>query len=230
MNDPQESSVSNLEHLYSIVVGVSLALAIQSLIQVQSNSSIHVNWILLPVLAAFLLTLIPFYHGALRHLDDHYVHGKTTASHPGLALLLDFLVLFFESCLFLGLAVLLASPAYFSWAFLALLMLDSLWIVVASLASGPTSMPQAPERTWALINFVTVLVGTGALTILRAVSSPNKTPTIAYLVFILLIATLRTAVDYTLTWDYYFPDRDSDLNDSPHTSAAAATQPRPVTQ
>ena len=65
--------------------------------------------------AALLVTLIPFYHGALRHLDEQYA-GAGARQARGFVLV-DFLVLFLESCVFLALAVSIARPEVFGWLF-----------------------------------------------------------------------------------------------------------------
>src|SRR4051794_37746654 len=103
----QSRSVQNLENLYSVVIGAGLSFGIVTLVD-PSKAPVPLRFELLPYFVSYLVTLIPFYHGALRHLDVVYIEGKRPVRSG--ALLLDFLGLFLESCLFLALAVLLRAP------------------------------------------------------------------------------------------------------------------------
>ena len=72
MEKPQDNSVKNLEHLYTTVVAVALSLAIYQLIDT-TGGKIQFRLELVWCFLTFLVTLIPFYHGALRHLDITYI-------------------------------------------------------------------------------------------------------------------------------------------------------------
>jgi hypothetical protein len=69
------------------------------------------QWQAVPYLVAYLVILIPFYHGALRHLEVTHVSGSAT--NP-VSLLMDWGLLFIESCMFLVLAMLIGRPRAFS--------------------------------------------------------------------------------------------------------------------
>lgn len=108
-----ESSVRNLGALYSVVVGVALAFAMENIIDPAALGS-PFRWELLPLFFTLVVTLVPFYHGALRHLDVTYVEHGGADVKAG-ALLADFLLLFLEGSLFVGLSVLLGRPEVFAW-------------------------------------------------------------------------------------------------------------------
>jgi hypothetical protein len=71
MTRPREGTVRNLQELYTVAVGIALALAVQELI----NGSVEepIEWSRVPAFIGFLATLIPFYHSAMRHLDEVYI-------------------------------------------------------------------------------------------------------------------------------------------------------------
>lgn len=195
-----ESSVRNLGALYSVVVGVALAFAMERVVDPSSVGS-PFQWDLLPLFFALLVTLIPFYHGALRHLDVTYVEQRGAEVRAG-ALLADFLLLFLEGSLFVGLAALLERPEVFAWTFVALLTLDTIWGFTAHLAFS--RHPKLKEEArWAIINAVTVVVLVLFLILLGAYP-PGSQPHAPGLAFGLLgIAVLRTVVDYFVSWEFY---------------------------
>jgi len=77
------------------------------------------------MLVAYVVTLVPFHHGAMRHLDVTYRQAGAPAVREG-ALLADFFLLFIEACLLLALANVLVHSMQAAWIFLALFALDGL--------------------------------------------------------------------------------------------------------
>ena len=118
------------------------------------------------------------------------------------ALLADFLLLFLEGSLFVGLSVLLERPEVFAWTFVALLILDTIWGFTAHLAFSKHPKLRAEAR-WAIINAVAV-VGLGLFLILLGAFPPGTHPESAGLEIGLLgIAVLRTVIDYVVSWGFY---------------------------
>ena len=87
-------------------------------------------WRSFPMIVAYVVTLVPFYHGAMRHLDVTYRQAEAPPVREG-ALLGDFFLLFVEACLFLALANVIAHTTQATWTFLALFALDGLWGLAA---------------------------------------------------------------------------------------------------
>jgi hypothetical protein len=202
MNGAQVNSVSNLQNLYSVVVGLAVSMAIVNLIDT-NRAVVPVKVEFLPFFAAFLFTLVPFYHGALRHLDVTYVEGAIKDLRRG-ALLADFAFLFAESCVLFCLALLLPAPQFLAWGLVALLAVDSFWAFMAHLAFSAEKKPSAEAR-WAWINVVACLV----LILFLLFASPFP-PTsdlggARLMIGLPVIALFRTVVDYALCWDTYFP-------------------------
>ncbi len=193
------SSVRNLGALYSVVVGVALAFAMEKLVDAEAASVFQ--WHLVPLFLALVVTLVPFYHGALRHLDVTYVEHGTSDVRAG-ALLADFLLLFLEGSLFVGLSVLLGRPEVFGWTLVALLLLDAIWGFTAHLAFSRHPKLKAEAR-WAFVNAGTVVILVLFLIVLGAYP-PGRVPESGGLEIGLLgIAAIRTVVDYAVSWEFY---------------------------
>lgn len=201
-SEAQANSVKNLESLYSVVVGLALSLGVFNLIDM-TRGAIPLKLELVPFFLAFLVTLVPFYHGALRHLDVTYVEHGGKQVRTG-ALLADFSILFIQSCLLLALAVLLPTPQFFAWGFAILLGVDTVWAFAAHLAFSQEVKPKAEVR-WAMINLIT----TGILLVSFVVIGlypPTAGPAEHRLtVSLLTVSVVRTVLDYTLCWDFYYP-------------------------
>jgi len=158
--------------------------------------------------ATLLITLIPFYHGALRHLDVTYVEegGKQVRKF---ALLVDFSALFIESCLLLALAVLIVKPPFFAWGLVVLLAFDTIWALSAHLGFSQDVKPK-PELRWAIINLFTVIILSIYLVILDFVPPLTYASDPKIWVGILGISILRSTIDYWLCWNFYYPSLSSD--------------------
>src|SRR5207244_2383488 len=127
----------------------------------------------LPYFIAYLFTLVPFYHGALRHLDVTYLEDARGQVRPG-ALMADWSLLFLESCLFLGMAALLQRGQVFLYALTTLLVFDAVWSFIAHLAFSPTVTRLRVEGKWAVINFVTAVVLIGIAVFLDSLEGTTR--------------------------------------------------------
>ena len=146
--------------------------------------------------------MIPFYHGAMRHLFYTYVEsGGSTRIKSG-ALLIDFVLLFLEGCLFVMMGNLVPVTIKLGWSAVFLLILDTIWGLLAWIALTG-AQAQSTEKKWLKINIPTALAITA---ILKLSSSIFHNREIAIQVAILLVVTLRTITDYSLCWRFYFPD------------------------
>jgi hypothetical protein len=152
-NKRKENSVKSLITLYTVVVGAALSLSIKSLFDSGKGiESITLYSILLFV--SFLVTLIPFYHGALRHLDDAYIENENIHIKDG-ALIFDFLLLLLHGIAFVFLSLLTSKPNQFIFVLTALLLIDVFWGLFAHFGSSSKSKHNA-ELKWTCINFVSV--------------------------------------------------------------------------
>lgn len=201
MESAQQNSVRSLQALYSVVVGLALAAALDSVIDPVSGA-VPIRFEALPLLLALIITLIPFYHGALRHLDITFIEEGGKHVRSG-ALLVDFVILFLEGCVFLALARLLTQPQAFAWGLLTLFVIDIVWAVAAHFAFTAPGEGQA-ELQWLQNNAaaaVVVLVYT-----LVTVSVFTASEREIFLSWgIAAIALARTIVDYKRSWYFYYP-------------------------
>jgi hypothetical protein len=211
----QESSVRHLQTLYTIVAGLALSDAIGWLFREDRLGGQSV-WDLAPMLVAFVVTLVPFYHGALRHLDDNYLIDQSAHEVKATSLAVDFVFLFLESCLLFVLAHLIDRTDIFLLLFLGLLVVDIVWAVVFHVTS-PTSRRATTELAllftskdkhlgaqlkWTANNLMFVVIGgaAGAIFVWGGdVASEWER------VVIMIVAVLRTINDYRISWDFYFP-------------------------
>lgn len=219
----QESSVRRLQSLYTIVSGLALSDAVATLVREDIQGQ---EWIAtISLLIAFVITLIPFFHGAMRHLDDVFLIDpdrrlKTTS------LAVDFGFLFLEGLLLFLLAHWIVEPERFFWALPALLVIDVVWAIVTHIHSNQREGDRSRRgRTlvveiltaiqvakWAMINIVCIGVLI-ALVVLRLVVDrySSASPSLIVQGSAVLIgatAVARTVVDYAHSWNFYFPSQE----------------------
>jgi hypothetical protein len=192
--------VHHLQALYTVVVGIALTVALTELIDAKTEVPFRLS--VLPYFLAYVVTLVPFYHGALRHLDVTYVHNAASRPRSG-ALMADWGLLFCESCLLLAIALLVARPRPFSYALISLLLFDTVWAFVAHLAFSPPG--QLAELRWAKMNLVTSGMLILTMVYLHSLDASTK-PIDTYMwIVVLTVCVLRTIVDYSWCWSFYYP-------------------------
>ena len=206
MSKPRENSVKELANLYNVVIGIALSVAIYQSFS-DGTQKLTLSFSDLPNLVIFLALVIPFYHGAVRHLFATYVEGGGSTNIKSGALLADFVLLFVEGCLFVMMAMTIDQIVPLIWVVVSLLILDSIWGFLAWLAfTGAKS--QYAEKRWAFINMIT----SGLIVILMMMFSEffenSENATKAAIVMAIIIS-IRTVVDYCLTWKFYFPEGDT---------------------
>lgn len=213
MNEARKNSVGQLAELYNVVIGIALTIAIYNTIDKTSAPiPLHLDYV--ANLISVLVLVIPFYHGAMRHLFATYVEGGGSTRIKSGALLADFVLLFLEGCLFVLMAALVSETTKMASVIVFLLVLDSIWGFLAWLAfTGAQS--QYAERKWALIN---VSAATLLIIILIFAGGVFQTNKLGAQLGLLAILSLRTIIDYWLCWAFYFPEQNITLRkpSSPH--------------
>jgi hypothetical protein len=215
-----KSTVRHLGELYTIVVGLSLTSAISDFFVyvTRQSSSVEVKLGALAVLVGFITTLIPFYHGTLRHLDRIHLGATPDPVHRG-ALLGDFIFTFVQGCLFFALAKHISRPWHFAEIFWILLAVNGLWVVTRlvffrtrnslweevrhMLCKCPIDEQRVPYL-WLFNNLgFIVLLGVG----LWGSRPGTGTPDGVVVGLVALVCLARTACDYAATWPFYFPEQ-----------------------
>lgn len=200
---PHTNSIRALQTLYAVLVGVALTNAVTVIID-PAKVPVPVKIDALYLGLAFLITVIPFFHGAVRHLDRIYSESGPRSTRWYL-FAGDFLGLFGEGCVLVAMAALLTRPRPFTSALLILLMADAIWsgAVWAVMRDKPHS-----ERSWAWINaFAGVALG-----VLLLLTYTMNLPVLGHgrrlWVFVLPLCIFRSAVDYRVCWPDYYPAPD----------------------
>jgi len=197
----RRGSVRNLQELYTVAIALAIAVAIERLM-----IGTRLSWYIVPMLVAFLATIIPFYHGAMRHLDETYVARDGKDMRAG-GLLSDFVILFVQACLFFVFARTLPSAHAAAISLLVLLAVDVAWgLTVALLIRRNRRVPMAALK-WVPINLIAVAM----LTVLVAVDtgappSGHVDQPMAYALAGVSLA--RSIADFAVSWSFYFPPRD----------------------
>src|SRR5712691_46255 len=192
--DAATRSVDNLQRLFTVVVGLALTEILRRLLQPGDLNLIEITQVI-----AFIVTLIPFYHGANRYLDDAYVVELRKASHIGL--MVDFLVLFSEGVVLFVDAELLNSFKGFYTLFSILLLLDIVWVFSTHLTSSDPSGRGPTFRKWGILNAIAAaLIAVFVWSTIPIWVDRNVTA-----VAIMFVAIVRSACDYWLLWDFYYP-------------------------
>src|SRR5208282_5699492 len=150
-----ERSVDSIQRIYAVVIALAISQAIQSLLK-DPNGAANLSLTRLsaglPSLIAFLVTLIPFWHGMNRHLDRCYLE-KTESVKQG-ALLFDFLMFFVEAC-FLFAAAWSTRFGLETFYYLGgLLGVDMVWGVISHLIHF--SGQKSHSVRWSLINLIAI--------------------------------------------------------------------------
>lgn len=192
-NDKMTRSVDTLKELYTVAVGVALVMAVGKLADKDASAPVFGSdsFFLFLVMAA---TLIPFYHGAFRHMDDIYIFPEAPKKRPKPGVLLvDYMLLMLEAGLLVWLATSILSPAVFTKGFILLLAVDVLWAVVTGLLT-----PAKNVFKWGILNFVVAVILSGLC------YWPGHTLIPAGC--LCAVAVVRSTLDYWVSRRLYFPE------------------------
>jgi hypothetical protein len=200
-NKGLENSVRSLVNLYTVVIGIALTLAVGVVIDPKFGLA-SITRVSAELFLAFLVTLVPFFHGALRHLDAVYIENDASQLKQG-TFIFDFMLLLLHALAFLVLAQLLAHPTDFAFFLICLLGIDIVWGIFAY-ASTPASQALSATSRWSVINFAFVVAVLGYLLVneLRAGSTTQDEKLAALLA---LACVARSALDYLWCREFYFP-------------------------
>ena len=136
-HDARRRAAKHLETLYATVIAVGLGVAVTSTVTI-AHEDLKVEWDHVPLVAALLFTLVPFYQGALLHLDNSYRRDEVEVNAT-VVLLLDFAFLFLEAVVIVALAASVADVGSFLVAGAALLAIDVIWATVAFRLTRPAA-------------------------------------------------------------------------------------------
>ncbi len=195
-------SVQSLQRVYGFIVASAIGIALTKLVvnpgtQVPDLTRLFTEEGLL--FASFIATVVPFFHGMNRHLDDVYAlrrmpktpRGPHPQPRPG-AIMLDIFVFVVEAGLLYLLASAVLNRQSFFLLFTTLLGVDVLWACITWLIT------ESKAINWAAINVVALL----AVLVCRGLT--QLTPA-SLLILLTSIVLLRAVCDYLVNWKFYFP-------------------------
>ncbi|RYG98673.1 MAG: hypothetical protein EON58_06425 [Alphaproteobacteria bacterium] len=202
LGEARKRSVDNLQRLYTVVVSLAITELLKRLFHPAADAPKAglSEWLML---TSFIVTIIPFYHGANRYLDATYVTGERSAKHG--ALMLDFIALFLEGILLFVLGLFASNATIFYTILGALFVFDAAWVGLTRLTTNGNESVASYVK-WAGVNVVAALAVTGA-----SWTTFFKTPE-REAAFLTIICVFRTVYDYYSVWSFYYPpDADKDL-------------------
>ena len=186
-------SMGALRWLYAVVAGFAVTAAVQKwALDSKDNVDFRFNGDL-AVLVMFMLVVVRFAHGAIRHFQLSY--DQRTGNCGWYEPLVDFFALFVEAVFFLLMAYSLQNHPQFAVLYLLLLATDTVWICICLCSKHQSS---GTLKNWLVANAVFL----AAIPVLAL----NKGDT-ALLPTLGLLTAFHTVLDYVLpdNWDYYFP-------------------------
>lgn len=206
------ASILTLKEFYSGVLALALYEAIRGVAETPNVLySLQFQFFLL----AFCTTLVPFYHGIMRYFNDSYL----SASHEPkpASFMLDYLLF----CIVGGLLVWMGAifgdkfnADYFIRVYAGLLAVDIFWGFMTHFLTDSYNKVKA----WLWLN-IAVLIGIGLLWL----APPSYVFREYKIAMFLLIAPVRSILDYKLNWDFYFPKARAE--ELPRVERAAAGGP-----
>ena len=194
-----ERSVDSLERIFAFIVALAVTDAIKATF-VGGDGTLVLSWpagAVLPAFLAFLVTIVPFYHGMNRHLDECYIRRAPPAEG---ALLFDFVVFFTEASLLFAITASLRHENLLSFVFLGVLLaVDIVWALISDWIhySGKAQ----GIKQWAAVNAIIIVLAIFLYPVTEAASFSTEVQ--AWL--LLVVAVVRSVLDYTRNWSFYFP-------------------------
>jgi hypothetical protein len=197
-------TVDALQRAYAFLIALALTTAFRLLLEVlgvvavtSSASLPRAESVATSVMAvAFLSTLVVFYQGMNRHLDDTFVIAGVDQRHRGL-LLLDIFVFLIEGGILVAMANTIDRPGTFLIAWTGLLGLDIVWSLLVYVVTRHSAF------NWVVNNTVFIAVAW----ICWLYVFPGNAAGIA------IAETVRSAVDYKINWGSYFPRKSQLIAD-----------------
>ena len=191
-----------LQAIFDVVLGLAVIEAFRQFVFDKpvtddkcAAQSIH--WDRLPALLALVLLIVPFYQGIGEYIHAVYQVGEGNHPNPyGVFLLIDWGVFMLESSLFFVMARRLSSVDWGSFygAVLILLAVDSAWGAFLLLTHYQEVV------SWLVLNLCSLPV---FFVLWRCRHKPRLRKLGA--VIGCCAVAVRTVVDYSTSWDFYFP-------------------------
>lgn len=186
-------AVNDLKALFTVIFGFALVEAVKSVFRIQ-EANIFVLIDNVPQAISLAFTLLPFFQGNTRFLDDRYLNESDIQTFDGIV---EYFMFLLQGVIFYALALLIPNPLYFYNVFIVLFGVDVIWLVHSFYS---TRKEIRKLKTWGFLNtgmvFVLLLLVDGNI------MNNNEWKWIT-ITFTLIT---RTMLDYGLTWEFYWPN------------------------
>ena len=198
-------SINALERVHAVLIGfamtASVRIALESWLRPAGAGGIlsPPDWPTLALFGAFFFTVIPFFHGAVRHLDAVHLYARSPVQYH---LLADYVLLFVEALVFITMAESVDTPPQFIYTVWALLVIDIVWgfTTIAMSTLGHAKHPdRTPASLWHVWKWIRWDTGSAAAMLLLALGQPQNVEA-----WLCAGAFLRTATDYYFNRSAYF--------------------------
>jgi hypothetical protein len=200
-----QSTITSLKEIVTIVTGLTITNSIVRLFTRDDLFSLsNVDFQSLLLFIVLLGNVIRFYHGNIRHLDTTYTLelGKGNAGDltkgGGSKTAIDFFVILLQSIAFAIISFLIHDPYEYFAFFAGLLVIDVIWFLGAYQYS-PDRKAFDHQKKWSLNNIISVFA------LLIVITTGSAFLGVMYAYVLLGILVINTAIDYTISWDFYFP-------------------------
>lgn len=138
--------------VFSVVLALALTESFKQFIadRAAERGDRVVHWDRLPALIAFLVLVFPFYQGMSRYFFTTYGNLDVLPKPYSASLMFDGIAFTCESALFFVMSRALSPSQWWRYniTVLVLLLIDSIWGVLANLIHG------TPIESWIILNFV----------------------------------------------------------------------------
>lgn len=205
-----ENTHDTLKLFYTIILTIALTEGLLKLInttdgQIRGISSFSIRELLVGMI--FLLLMVRFFLGGVRHLDAKYIEESLheVRGNASKYIGLDIGLLVADAILLLYIGSSVREYGLFLHAVMVLLFIDAVWGgSIAYLYEDITSKERlSPEVIWSMNNF-----GHAVLFFLVIIFSPGviwNAPTLLREDILAFLAITNSLIDFRFTWEYYFP-------------------------
>jgi hypothetical protein len=213
--DEWKATVETLQKFYSVIVALALTGGLINLISSWGKAETISSYVsLIAIASAFLVTIVPFFHGMERHLyTTHILNPELGAGGKPTPLLVDIFTFIIEGSVLFMMGSNLNDPKIFLRLWSALLVIDIVWSLVV------WRIQRGPRPLWALNNLIWLCIAWLVWVLLQwslARSGYSSSSGLALFACVFaLIEIGRSCTDYLFYWSLYFPDEHRRSKRSP---------------
>ena len=184
---------------FSLIFALALAEGFKQTVHDKAEPTDRVLYLeKIPSLLGFLFLILPFYQGTIRSYGLLYADAKSLSPHYSLIIMFDSVSFLIEASIFFFMSRALSPDHWRSFytAVVILLWYDTFWVWASTELHS-----NHPPEVWSVLNIVFGALAALMLYLRRGKSDYNQ--------IIVVIGCMglfvRAALDYFLSWNFYFP-------------------------